>query len=382
MKHPFWLINSVLLILFLIIGSILFFMPSSLPDKQSFLPEKESKPTKATMPKIDLGKIYTNDLFGTYKEPPLKPIEVEKEKPLPLPPTIQQPKAVEKTAPTFMAPLEIALRGVMISETEEFNTAIIEDIKTKLAKNYYIGDKIQDAQLIRIARNKIMLIRANGQQETLYLNKHDAEIDQLLTQDQNWTSVIKKAGASNYEVDPLEFIKRVHNLTQFIDMLNLTTVYQKGESIGCRVGGLNKNSLGESLGLKVGDIITKINNIPATTTNNRYDIYKLVTDLHENDTITMEITRKTVPLTLTYTLKNFKVKTSDTKEKPEEKQQPYDIDQEKRKVLERKYRFAPSAQELKKQDKQAMNHINPSRKNTRKRDVLIQPLAPETHIGT
>lgn len=357
-------------------------MPSSLPDKQSFLPEKESKPTKATMPKIDLGKIYTNDLFGTYKEPPLKPIEVEKEKPLPLPPTIQQPKAVEKTAPTFMAPLEIALRGVMISETEEFNTAIIEDIKTKLAKNYYIGDKIQDAQLIRIARNKIMLIRANGQQETLYLNKHDAEIDQLLTQDQNWTSVIKKAGASNYEVDPLEFIKRVHNLTQFIDMLNLTTVYQKGESIGCRVGGLNKNSLGESLGLKVGDIITKINNIPATTTNNRYDIYKLVTDLHENDTITMEITRKTVPLTLTYTLKNFKVKTSDTKEKPEEKQQPYDIDQEKRKVLERKYRFAPSAQELKKQDKQAMNHINPSRKNTRKRDVLIQPLAPETHIGT
>lgn len=317
MKHPFWLINSALFLLFLIVSIFLFFMPSSLPKKQSFLPEKELKPSRAELPKIDLGKIYINDLFGTYKEPPVKPIDFEKEKPLPRPPTIQQPKTVEKVAPTFMAPLEITLRGIMISEDEESNSAIIEDSKTKLAKNYYIGDKIQDAQLIRIVRNKIMLIRSNGQQETLYLNKHDAEIDQLFTQEQNWTSVVKKIGTSKYEIDPKEFIKRIHNLAQFIDMLNLTTVYQKGESIGCRVGGLTKNSLGEILGLKVGDIITKINNIPVTTTNNRYDIYKIITNLSCDDAITMEITRKTIPFTLTYILKDFreKEKTNDIQEK-------------------------------------------------------------------
>lgn len=376
MKHPFWLINSVLLVLFLVVSILFFFMPSSLPEKHPLF-EKELKPSKAELPKIDLVKIYTNDLFGLYKEPPPRPIELPKEQQLPQPPSLQQPKPAIKPPPTFMAPLEITVRGVMILEDEQENVAIIEDNKTKQATNFYNGDKIQDAQLIRIARNKIILVRSNGQQETLYLDKHDAEIDQLLSQEQDWSSVIKKLDINTYEIDPLQFIKRVHSLAQFIDMLNLSTVYRKGESIGCRIGGLVKNSLGDALGFKMGDIITHINNIPATTTEKRYDIYTMITQLSENKTVTVAITRKTVPLTITYTLRNFEEQKNEDIKK---EKNPYDVNEEKQKVLERKYQFAPGAHELKKQEKQAMVNAWPQRNKRNNRDILTKTVTPE--IGT
>ena len=136
------------------------------------------------------------------------------------------------------------------------------------------------------------------------------------------------------------------------------------------------------MGLKMGDIITHINNIPATTTDKRYEIYKTVTSLSFGDTITIQLTRKTIPFTVTYSLKDSEENGKKQDTKGIEEKTPYDIDEEKRKVLERKYRFAPSAQELRRQDKQAMIHASPTRQGKHNRNILIQSIIPEIHVGT
>ena len=41
------------------------------------------------------------------------------------------------------------------------------------------GDVIEDAQLMRIFSNKVVLVRSNGQQEVLYLREKDAKTDPI-----------------------------------------------------------------------------------------------------------------------------------------------------------------------------------------------------------
>ena len=75
----------------------------------------------------------------------------------------------------------------------------------------------------------------------------------------NWKEVVQSIGTDNYIINIHEFTHRVQTLGQFIDLLDLTTVYKAGKSTGCRVGQLAPQSLGTALGLVKGDIILKVN---------------------------------------------------------------------------------------------------------------------------
>lgn len=361
MKHPFWLANSTLLVCLLLTAVFIFFSRPKLPLRVPFEPT-DIRPIKQEIAKIDLSKIYTNDLFDTYKQP-LPPIEEPTYgKPMPPPPTLKLPPMPAKPPLKFLEPLKIILRGIIVGTDERLNIAVIEGIQEGTAKNYRVADMIEDAQLIRILKNKIILIRSNGQQETLYVTQHDAELEQLLMPDNNWSSIIKKTDENSYAIDPDMFIERIHSLAQFIDVLNLTTVYRQGKSFGCRIGKLEQNSLGLALGLLQGDIVERINDIPATKTTSRFEIYKAITSMQPGDIITLTITRKKQLMSLQYNLEKFEVTTpiatfteiQPALLPPAETKTPQEIEEEKRKILEQKYRFAPTAEELQKNEKQAM----------------------------
>ena len=161
MKHPFWLANSTLLICLLLTAVFIFFSRPKLPLRVSFEPT-EIRPIKQEIVKIDLSKIYTNDLFDAYKQP-LPPIEQpDYGKPMPPPPTPKLPPMPAKPPLKFLEPLKITLRGIIVGTDERLNIAVIENTKEGKAKNYRVADMIDDAQLIRILKNKIIHIRSNG----------------------------------------------------------------------------------------------------------------------------------------------------------------------------------------------------------------------------
>ena len=279
----------------------------TMPRRVSFEPVEEIKPPKHEITKIDLTKIYGNDLFDTYQAPTV-PVEEPTEaiaKPLPPPPTPKIIKMPASPPPRFLEPLSINLKGVIVGSDESFDVAIIEDVKEKKSRNYRVGDKIDDAQLIKIFRNKIILIRSNGQQETLYVNQYDAELEQLLSPRNNWNTVIQKVNDTQYSVDPELFVERVTNLAQFIDLLNITTVYQQGMSIGCRIGKMQPTSPGLSLGLLPGDIVQEINGLPTATATDRIEIYKRIIESNFGDTISVKLLRKNTPIILFYKLERL-----------------------------------------------------------------------------
>lgn len=354
MKHPFWIVNSSLGLIFIL--ALLFMAVSrvSIPEREDIEPIHYSKIKREKNLQINISKIYESDLFGTYK--PTSAVDQQEKPEFPEPPQPQAVEIPELPKPQFLEPIDITLRGIfVVSSDASKNSAIIMDNKTKKEARYHVGDKISDAQLIRIFGNKTILLRSNGQQEVLYLREQDAKLDASYALLESWETVIKPIGGFSYLVDPQSFTMRIQDLAQFIEMLRLITAYKQGVSIGCRVGRLDDKSVGIALGLQAGDIIMTVNDIPATTMENRLAIYKDVIKKEVDDTIKVVILRNKEEYAFEYILKDFGMTEGQTKLTPTAQFSLQKIQQEEKlKILQQKNDFAPTIEEIRKREKKNM----------------------------
>ncbi len=356
MKHPLWILNSA--IAALLIGAFLFmlFSRQKKPSREEIKPEFSAERIKQDEIKINLSKIYENDIFDTYQKEFKPPVAQIQNIPLPQPPQPESPKTPVMPKTEFLDPLNITLKGiVVISSDDSKNRAVIQDNQTKREQTYKVGNTIGDAQLIRIFSNKVIFLRSNGQQEVLYLREKDAELDPTYAALSGWDNVVKTIDAYHRTINPRTFIERIQNLAQFIDVLDITTAFQKGQSIGCRVGKTKQRSLGKALGFETGDIITHVDDIHATDTPHRFQIYKNIIAKKSNEPITVQLLRQHQPLTLVYALEDFSILDKLEKINPaqdlalEEKMKEKQI-----KAMQQKHAFAPSIRDLRKRERQNM----------------------------
>jgi type II secretory pathway component PulC len=350
MKHPFWIANSSLLFLVLLAFSFIYFSRMPLPERENIEPGTYVKPPEEVL-QINISKVYENDLFNTYKKEVAAPERPDYTVPFPQPPKPQSVSVPEIPAPQFLDPLNITLKGIVVSNINAKNRAIIEDNNTKQETVYKVGSTIEDARIIRILNNKIILLRSSGQQEVLYIREKDAKSDPTYALIEDWNQVIVPSGENRFLVNSKEFALRVNNLGYFIDLLGLTTAYKQGVSIGCRIGQMHP-TLGTQFGLQVGDIIVSINNIPATNTENRLAIYKEITNMRQNDTINVKLVRNNQESSISFVIKDSLVEqTGSDAERAMSEKLSYE---DKVEVLKQKHKFAPTLQEIRKQEKQNM----------------------------
>lgn len=302
MTSPLWIVNSSLAIA-VILGAGIFFLGSpKIPSRSSIRPEATPPLAKKDVSKADLTRIYQNDLFGTNitperpKEPeePVMPV-------MPAPPAPVAPAPIKEEKPEFLAPLPINLKGVIIASTNEENRAFIGNTKTGKEDVFKISDTVEDAELIFIGKNKITLIRPNGQQETVFITPDDAD-DDITYYKPVWAEIVQKTGDATYTVDPEAFVENFTSLAQILDELDMTTAFSKGISLGVQVGSQKPASLGGALGLQPGDIITAINGISTNSTDKRIEIYEALQKLHDGNAIIVSLLRNNNHLDLVYNL--------------------------------------------------------------------------------
>ncbi len=303
MKNSIWVINSLLLVLFIIMSGFLSFFQPTVPLRKSLAIKKTDAPAQKRIFVVNTKRIYENDLFGTYKA---STEEVKTEFVLPsLPAAPTAPPVIQKQAdtPEFLEPLPLTLSGIFIDSDESKSRAIVVDTKTTLQKSYQIGDVIGDAELLRIFENSILLVRSNGQEETLFIDKQSTLQTAGLTSHTNWDDTIEKVSEESYFIDPQNFITRITHLSQFLEAIDATTVYKKGKAFGIRIGKIGEGSVGRALGLESGDIITIINDMPTITTQERVHIYSSIKKMNSGDTCTVNLLRQGNLLHRTYTIK-------------------------------------------------------------------------------
>lgn len=343
MKQPFWILNSILLFIFVSSLLFIFYSRIKIPKRQSI--EAYQIPVEKKDEKINSEIIYKNDLFSTYYPEIILP-EISVQEKIPMPPQPIEPRVPEISVPHFLDPLDITLTGIIIQEDENQNKAIILDNKTKNQINYNVGDEIEDAQLIRILRNKIILIRSNGQQEILYLREEDLKEDSPIDISSEFKNIVRKMDEYDYIVDPFKFAYYVRNLGEFLDIFDLSTAFKNGAAIGSKIVKLNPESIAVQMGFLPGDIIIRINDIETNNNDSRFEIYKNITSSKENDVIKVDILRNNLPLTNIYKLKRIeKIKTNEDKTEFN-KLEKSRIEDEKIKIMKEKYQFAPTIDEI------------------------------------
>jgi type II secretory pathway component PulC len=352
-KQPFWIVNSSLLLFLLLVGFFVFFSRVRLPRRVPISVEYHAHGKTKEEFEINIQKIYENDLFDTFhREVPVYQQPMYKLDIPPAPP-MQEPIIPKVPEPTFLEPLNITLKGIIVvSHDERKNRVIIADNKTDREQTYKTGDTIDDAQIIRIFNNKVLFLRSNGQQEVLYLKEYDAKHDPAYAMLDDWHDVIRPTAPFYYEISPRALVERIETLSQFIDALGLSTAYEKGVSVGCHIGNLTAHSLGINLGFSAGDVVTSVNGIPATTTQNRLEIYKLVTHLPENGIIKVQVQRRGMPMQLQFTLREFNVGPAtgsvEVLTVPSKEQEL----EYKKELLKKKHKFAPTIKELQHQERE------------------------------
>lgn len=304
MKQSVWILNSSLLILFFISQLFLFMLQKAVPRRISIAPTAGIVIKNQVVEPVNIATIYENDLFGTYQTPASVSTKIDDSiLPMPQPPKNIVSQVPLEKAPTFFAPLQAILKGVIfVKDDPASSLAIIQFKKTKEEQNYQVGDLIEDAQILKILPNRIIIIRSNGQQETLYLREEDAVHDFDAESTYLPKNVIESSSGNKYKINIDEFVNRISNLGEFISMLDLTTVYRQGKSFGCRVGKISTDSLGAMLGFKADDIIIKIDGYPLDDVTHRLAIYDHILTSASGDIIEVEILRNNISMTMLYGL--------------------------------------------------------------------------------
>ena len=353
MKQPFWIVNSALLILTMITAGFIYFFRPAVPLRQSITPVASRLPTKTETATVNISKIYEDDLFGTYQKEVIAPDIADRIEELPQAPMPTYSRAPEEPKPQFIEPLPVSLKGIVVVRNDDTkNRAILMDNRTNKEQSYRIGDMIEDAQLVRIFSNKVVLMRANGQQEVLYLREKDAKLDPTYANTNNWQEVIARLSDDTFTINTAEFISRIPSLAQFIDTLELATAYKQGESIGCRVANTGPGSLGAALGFTKEDLIQKVNDISIASPQQRLAAYQNILELKTNDVIRVTLIRNNNEINYQYILQEVQ-----PPKKQEIGMQPIPTDHitpEQRTILEKEHTFAPTLKEIREKERKKM----------------------------
>lgn len=368
MRQPLWAINGSLLFFCALGQLVFFFLQTPMPRRVNLEPDTVSVVEKKVNATVDILKIYgADDLFGTYMPAaPVKPKAIEPE----IPPIPESPALIPLVIPVqaakvFIAPLPVTLKGVMYAhDRSSQSVAIIQFQDSKEEINYHVGQLINDAQILKIYPNRVIVVRSNGQQETLYLREDDAGKDLALDtlKEISALSIPFKDGA--YQIPVQNFVSRVKTLGKFIDLLDLTTVYKKGKSIGCRVGKAEKDTLGAKLGFLYDDIIQQVDGLPVTDIASRVLVFDHTSSKKIGDKITVQVQRAGKQVSLQYVLAQSQdgkvvpmasAKTPQAKAQPViDEQQLYNLEEQRQRMLDHKVKLAPTAHQLEIEERRKM----------------------------
>jgi type II secretory pathway component PulC len=285
----------------------MFILRTGAPQIVSIVPRERVAVQESDTSKIDLKRIVEGDLFSTSIKKIEPKTELEEQKiTVPEPPKPRVVPEDTRELIEMLPPLQVKLKGVISDSNPLYRRAIIVHASDKKEKLYKIGDQVEDARLIHLSKNKAIFIRSNGQQEVLFITEDDAAKDKIYRRARALGAIIKKIDSVTYEIDQKGFVSQVQSIAQILDALDITAVFDRGKSTGCRIGKMAAQSLGELLGFQAGDIVVTVNDIPTTAIRDRVKIYKQITGVDAGQRIRVALLRGGEPITITYVVKREK----------------------------------------------------------------------------
>ncbi len=242
--------------------------PTFIIKGPSFHEEKEKK-VERLKPLSHFAVIGKRNLFRSPQKEGKTPLQTEKDV---LPPQTE---------------LRLMLKGTVIGPPEH-TFAVIEDLDKKEEKLYHLHDKIKDAKIVRIQRERIFLSRAGREEMLLIFQEKKKASPTRKRKTVSPARVRKRAGRTTKVLKKEEVIRGTSSIQRLMTQLRIKPHFSSGKPDGFLISHIQKGSLVENAGLQNGDIIKGINDIKIDSPSKLLEAYR---DLEDASLIEIEIER-------------------------------------------------------------------------------------------
>lgn len=195
--------------------------------------------------------------------------------------------------------LKVKLLGTTAGEAETASAAFIEDQKTREHRMYRTGDMLQDAQIKRILRERVVLTR-NGKDEVLI-----QEEPGVVKTGAPGAAPRADAGPPPAEsvqqvsVKEEQITKAMESLGDLMTQATFRPHIEDGQPAGISISGIKPNAIFRKLRLRNGDVITGVNDQSIASVE---DAMKVFGTLSTETPIQVKIKRRGREETLEYKL--------------------------------------------------------------------------------
>ena len=164
--------------------------------------------------------------------------------------------------------LKLRLWGTVTADDKQTAYAVIEEQKAKKQSLYKVGDKIQNATVKIIFREKVVL-NVNGRDEILEIEElsENKKIDKSALK----SNVIHRRDIESNRLQTENVFKKVNNL---MSQANIKPYFEKGKIGGIILTGIKPDSLFHEMGLENGDIITGVDGENIESVDDIQEFYK------------------------------------------------------------------------------------------------------------
>lgn len=108
---------------------------------------------------------------------------------------------------------------------------------------------------------------------------------------------IKKTGEGSYEVKQEEIDGALNNLSSLATQARIVPAFESGKAIGFKLFSIKPNSLYSKIGIKNGDVVTRINGYEINSPDKALELYQRLKD---SKSISVDLKRRGSPVTLDY----------------------------------------------------------------------------------
>ena len=185
--------------------------------------------------------------------------------------------------------LNLILLGTVSSAQGE-DYAVIEEGPGKKQGLYKVGDTVQEAEIKKILRQKVVL-RVGNTDEVLSMDETPRG-DVLQTRHMPPSRSDSRISLRHSDIE-----RSMGDIGSLLSQARIQPHFKGGKADGFRLSRIKPNSLFTKMGFRNGDIVHKINNKSIKTTNDMISLYQ---NLGSGQEVALEITRRGRKETLKY----------------------------------------------------------------------------------
>ncbi|QRK04653.1 general secretion pathway protein GspC [Archangium violaceum] len=298
-RKYFWTVNLVFILLVALLAArtVNLFVESALTPMPSgeVSARQKAKPVEA-LASLDLKRL--SDLTGiTLPEPD---------------PVVAEPTApvVDPNAAPVKSSLRVKLLGTLVASDKMWSVASVQDMNNQRSTTYMVGDRIQDAEVIDIERERVIVLN-NSRKEFIDGHPGDGAVASYtppppvpngppVRAPNTLGNGIRAVSENDYEVPRSEIDRTLANLNDVAMQARIVPAFKDGQAQGFKLFSIRPDSIYSKIGVQNGDVIKRINGFELNSPEKALEVY---TKLKEASRIEIELERNGSSIRKNYTIR-------------------------------------------------------------------------------